>query len=194
MGTLKVDKLTGRLGSTASAPITLSGDIATLGSGIVFPAGHVVQVVNVINSNSWTDNPSSAWIDIPTFNVSIVPNFTSSKILIMLHVQGQGRGGTNSAHFRVLRDSTTAVGVGDQEGSTRIRSSISAQSKDDYSLESGSTTILDTPTIPSTPVSIAYKVQVYSNNTVYVNRDYTFGDNATTVVNASTMTLMEIAG
>ena len=162
--------------------------------GSSVPAGTVLQVVNVINSNSWSDDPDSAWIDVPTFNISIVPKFTGSKILIMLHVQGQGRGGTNSAHFRVLRDSTTAVGVGDQEGSSRVRSSISAQSHDDYSLESGSTTILDTPTIPSTPVSIAYKVQAYSNNTVYVNRPHTFGDDATTVVNASTMTLMEIAG
>jgi len=68
MGTLKVDKVTGRLGSTASAPITLSGDTATfgdinmstgksiknaagtallteagaLGSGVTFPNGHQI--------------------------------------------------------------------------------------------------------------------------------------------------------
>ena len=44
MSTLKLDKITGRLGVGGDvSPITLSGDTATLGSGITFPAGHVIQ-------------------------------------------------------------------------------------------------------------------------------------------------------
>ena len=39
--TLKVDNIVGTSGT--SAPITLSGDAATLGSGVTFPAGHVIQ-------------------------------------------------------------------------------------------------------------------------------------------------------
>ena len=42
---LFVDNITGKTGTSGSAPITLSGDTATLGSGVTFPTGHVIQVV-----------------------------------------------------------------------------------------------------------------------------------------------------
>ena len=40
--TLKVDNIIATDGTTA--PITLSGDAATLGSGVTFPAGHIIQI------------------------------------------------------------------------------------------------------------------------------------------------------
>lgn len=40
--TLKVDNIIATDGTTA--PITLSGDAATLGSGVTFPTGHVIQI------------------------------------------------------------------------------------------------------------------------------------------------------
>ena len=46
--TLKVDNIIATDGTTA--PITLSGDAATLGSAVTFPAGHVIDVQsNFIN-------------------------------------------------------------------------------------------------------------------------------------------------
>jgi hypothetical protein len=38
---IKVDKLTGKSGTDASAPITLSGDTATLGTGVTIPAAGI---------------------------------------------------------------------------------------------------------------------------------------------------------
>ena len=49
---LFVDKITGKTGTSGSAPITLSGDTATLsGTGVTFPAGHIIQVVNATITN-----------------------------------------------------------------------------------------------------------------------------------------------
>ena len=46
MSTLRVDNITGRLDDTTiNQPITFSANTATLNSGVVFPAGHVLQVV-----------------------------------------------------------------------------------------------------------------------------------------------------
>ena len=40
---LFVDKITGKTGTSGGAPITLSGDTATLsGTGVTFPAGHII--------------------------------------------------------------------------------------------------------------------------------------------------------
>ena len=42
---LFVDNITGKTGTSGSAPITLSGNVATLsGTGVTFPAGHIIQV------------------------------------------------------------------------------------------------------------------------------------------------------
>ena len=46
--TLKVDNIIATDGTTA--PITLSGDAATLGSAVTFPAGHVLQVVTTVDN------------------------------------------------------------------------------------------------------------------------------------------------
>jgi len=43
--TIKTNNITGFSGGAGSAPITLSGDTATLsGTGVTFPTGHVIQV------------------------------------------------------------------------------------------------------------------------------------------------------
>ena len=47
---LFVDNITGKTGTSGSAPITLSGNAATLGSGVTFPTGHVIQVTSQPNS------------------------------------------------------------------------------------------------------------------------------------------------
>ena len=49
---LFVDKITGKTGTSGGAPITLSGNAATLsGTGVTFPAGHIIQVVNATITN-----------------------------------------------------------------------------------------------------------------------------------------------
>ena len=44
MSKIYVDEITGFEGTETGAPIALSGDTATLGSAVTFPAGHVIQV------------------------------------------------------------------------------------------------------------------------------------------------------
>ena len=57
MSKIYVDEITGFEGTETGAPITLSGDTATLGSGatlgsaVTFPAGHIIQIVNATITN-----------------------------------------------------------------------------------------------------------------------------------------------
>ena len=60
--TIKTNNITGFSGGAGSAPITLSGDTATLsGTGVTFPAGHIIQSIYnpTIASNS-SDHTSEA--------------------------------------------------------------------------------------------------------------------------------------
>ena len=47
---LFVDNITGKTGTSGSAPITLSGNVATLGSGVIFPSGIIDNAAVVQNS------------------------------------------------------------------------------------------------------------------------------------------------
>jgi hypothetical protein len=96
MSELKVNKLTGITGTSAGAPITLSGDTATLGtgvtigSGVTFPAGTVLQVVGVMDSAiDYTTGLIPTDDTIPqntegkeAFTLAITPSNANNKLLI----------------------------------------------------------------------------------------------------------------
>ena len=58
---LFVDNITGKTGTSGSAPITLSGNAMTLGSAVTFPSGHVVQTIHEQYHES-TDQTSYATV------------------------------------------------------------------------------------------------------------------------------------
>ena len=49
---LFVDNITGKTGTSGGAPITLSGDTATLGSGVTFPTDHIIQVKSTTKTDT----------------------------------------------------------------------------------------------------------------------------------------------
>ena len=65
MSTLRVDNITGRLDDTTiNQPISFSANTATLNSGVVFPAGHIIDVhsnfVNPAGSHVITNSGNQA--------------------------------------------------------------------------------------------------------------------------------------
>jgi hypothetical protein len=84
MSTLKLDKITGRLGvGGENSPITLSGDTVTLGSGVTFPSGHIIQtktdtydMPEVVITTTADDHLGS------NLEVTITPSSTSNILLV----------------------------------------------------------------------------------------------------------------
>lgn len=67
MSTLRVDNITGRLDDTTiNQPITFSANTATLNSGVVFPAGHIIQTTH----NSYFSGYSATTTSATTAKVS----------------------------------------------------------------------------------------------------------------------------
>ena len=102
--TLKVDNIIATDGTTA--PITLSGDAATLGSAVTFPAGHIIQVTSLATTSTAVTLTSS-WAAIG-LSQSITPISSSSKILIQCQIcQQQYRDGYETfGAIKLLRGST----------------------------------------------------------------------------------------
>ena len=171
---------------------------------INFPEGtqnlpsHIVQVKQSIKTDVTTTN-SVGTFDISGLSVSITPNASDSKILVLSNVCGHthnGQGGVWQIK-RTVSGSSTTLSLADSS-SSRMRSSFSGHL---YTGDGGgaaqimmsaSASILDSP---NTTSAITYQVVMISRGTnLYcVNRtegDYNSDDNTRGV---STITVMEVA-
>ena len=148
----------------------------TLGTGTVFPAGAVLQVVSGTYSTSAT-SVSGTYAD-TGLTASITPRSASSKILVFANQQGCQKYGANTGlGLKLFRGATELAKF---EGQLGINSDTA------YSENNGGCgiTYLDSP---STTSATAYKTQF--NNRSSTGTVGIQADSAT-----STITLMEIAG
>ena len=160
-------------------PLTLdgNGDILGLVAGAlpanVIGAGAVLQVVNATYSTE-TSTSSSTYSD-SGLSASITPSSSSSKILVIVDVQGGKTTGLTGLDLKLLRGSTDLIIFAKASGYNGGTS---------YNLVgSSSCCYLDSP---ATTSSTTYKVQLASNANVSTAR---INDNSS----VSTITLMEIA-
>ena len=114
MSSLTVQNIQGSASSSNTINVAsghkMSGNV-THGTGSVFPAGHVIQVVHVLFSDS-TSISSSTFTDVTGATLTITPKFASSKIYLEtdlgVYVVVSG---SNYAYggSKVLRGSSTEV-------------------------------------------------------------------------------------
>jgi len=157
------------------------------GSQPVFAAaggGKIGQVFNVIFTGTQEIDSTPTWVDITSLSQAITPAATSSKILV--HYTVSVSGASDSA-TRILRDST-ALAIGDAEGSNRGRVTQDGANRNNAECETHSFTYLDSP---STTSAVTYKVQGVGA-TININRSQADSDDFTYFRSASSLTLMEV--
>ena len=177
---------------------------ADLASGAItagaLPTGSILQVVQTVNSGVESTTVQDTYEDLPGMSLSITPASTDSKILITVSI---GRIGTNASsqrqtNFRLMRG-TTAIALGDQLGSNRMRGTMSSgnifEGNIAYTVGGIGFTFLDSP---STTSATTYKVQWGGQNgdTHYINRAAATTDSvdAPYCTTISSITAMEVAG
>lgn len=171
-----------------------SGQVTgTLGSATVFPAHHIIQIIQATNT---TQKIVTGTWEATSFSVTITPSATSSKILIMAGIQ-------------LMTRRSSSADAGDAEGKCKIYSNgaaggdgsgtfagVSNEQKlrgYDYGTTGASPDGLLLNTVlavnwldsPSLDVPIIYKIYVKHQT----GEDTRFNDGG-----GSTMTLMEVAG
>jgi len=181
-GTLPVG-VTGGSGLTALGTVT-AGNLSN--TAIVYPAGHVGQVLSTTKTDTFSVN-SRSYSAITGLSVAITPSATSSKILVIVSLQGVS---SNRGYAVILRDSTE-IGVGATEGDRTSGSFGEFYSGDGTRLDSTSASVLDSPSSVS---AITYSVSCLTttSSVFYVNRSTTDTDSATYSRSASTITVMEV--
>ena len=151
--------------------------------------GGIIQTVSTTKTDTFSTS-SSSMTDITGLSATITPSSNSSKILVFVHVTGNGNGSTR-VNFRMMRGST-AIGIGDANGD-RVRTfgGIFAPNNDNTT-ETVSAVHLDSP---ATTSATTYKVQVTqgTGQTVYVNRSDSYSNHSTHNSGTSSITLMEVS-
>jgi hypothetical protein len=173
------------------------------GRPMVNTTGGILQVVQVTKTDAMVAVAGAIWANVPgqggsgSFQATITPSSTSSKILIIVDMKGAGVAGSTVIRSRLLRGSTP-IYYGDAGGSSPQGISqfycTDAASGAYYVAQLGGS-YLDSP---ATTSAVTYNMQYGSDNTgttSYINR--TQGNRGTAyddILCAASIILMEIAG
>lgn len=178
----------GSIDSTASFP-TKSAN-----SGNTSAGGHILQVQQIVKLDGFTTS-SSSFIDVTGMSVKITPTSSSSKILVMIHLN-YGGSVNIYGNAKVLRDSTvistSTAASGNQINSTFAFGKENSSSAE-YKLHLGCYNFLDSPSSTS---ELTYKLQVMTNDstrTITVNRPYNYNDASYISGGTSSITVMEVS-
>ena len=178
-------------------PTIISGDtgVNQITAGAIekadLPTGSVLQVVSTVKSDTFTTT-SGSYVDVTGLSVSITPTSATSKILVLIQINGSQEVGAGRTSLKLLRGSTV-IDAGDVAGSRTP--ALGGFSSIDSTVPSApvSGNFLDSP---ATTSSTTYKIQVAmaaGSGTAYINRTQSDADNANQIRMASTITVMEIA-
>jgi hypothetical protein len=158
------------------------------GAGSTYAPGHVVQVVSVTKTDTFTTT-SGTFTDVPGLAATITPISASSKIVILLDY-GTVDGSTSIIIIGDVTRGGTPIGVGDAAGS-RVQAGWSVLTEAALNPISVAYSFLDSP---NTTSATTYQARIRRNQgTIYVNRTNNDTDSSTFPRSVSTITLMEIA-
>jgi hypothetical protein len=190
-------------GGSGLSGMTSLGTVTTgtLGSGVTFPAGHVLQTLQAYKTSTWSTS-SSGYQDVTGLSVTITPSSTSSKLLITSAISGFSQGGHGGVW--TLRDGSTPIGrAGSQVGDDAVGSrSLQSFSGHFYTGDASGTAQMLYNAVacylysPATTSAVTLKVSSNQagTNQIKINYQETDTDNADISRGVSHITVQEIQG
>ena len=170
--------------------------LSTNGSGALswIGAGKILQIVSTAKTDTFSTTTQTAWTDVTGFNVSITPQSSSNKVLVIASYYCSITGASGGYYQKLVRGSTD-ICIGDAAGS-RLRASSGTYVNSNFNggaISSQQIVFLDSP---STTSSTTYKLQAYliaGTHTWQFNIPYADTDSSSYARFASTITAMEVA-
>ena len=182
MSTLTVKELSAPTGEVIKIAAGKTLDLNSQGTLILptvpsakMPTGSVIQVVNMTDGTNNTSS-SNSWAE-STITLNITPQFSSSKILVQVHIVGANKSNNTYLGLRLLRVNPNAV-LSQFENQFMYNAGTGQESGGGTGI-----TYLDSPNSTN---ALTYKVQFRSGENTS-NAQFNIGG-------TSSMTLQEIQG
>lgn len=162
------------------------------GQKILGSTGSILQVVQVVKSDTFSTTSTGSWIDVTGLTATITPNSATNKILMRVTMTISANPVNVVGALRLVRNST-AIGVGD--ATSNHLQATHGGTRGLYDTNGAVSVIMEYLDSPLTTSATIYKVQFYGwdGSTWYVNRMGNDSDNALGPRCISTITLMEVA-
>ena len=159
--------------------------------------GGIVQVVSVTKTDAYTSTSTSTVEDVTGLTVTITPKFSTSKLLIQVHVAvtaSTNWGGQALLLAKVVGGSTSYPFRGDSSGSaTRGTFPVTGSGANGGYPDLLTGSFLDSA---GSTNAITYKIQHIdesTNNDIYINRETHGATGAGQVISTSGITIMEVS-
>ena len=164
--------------------------------------GGIIQVVQVVKSDSESLTSTDTEQLITGMEASITPKFATSKVLVQI-VLNASVGGSFAAHYAVLKRGSTSICIGDTGNAGQSRATLSLQTPHHFSTSNSNLygpgqsciNFLDSPATTSAVTYGLYHRDASgggASNYLYINRG-AGNDQAYYNRTASTITLMEVS-
>ena len=180
--------------TTADSGATVAN--ATLASTTIFPAGHVLQTLSGVKTDSFTTTSSyadgSGGATITGLSVSITPTSTSNKILVTTHLNGAHALNVNRVMATLYRG-TTKIAVGGSVGSRQQVTGGFAGSHATIIHQPITVTFLDSPSSTSA-LTYTWKIGTHGSGTAYINRSEQDNNESIAGRTMSSIVVQEIKG
>ena len=181
-----------QIGGVALASHDSGTDKVSLDSGTVFPAGHVLNVVQAVETET-DDTTSGSFEQCAGLSVTIIPSSMSSKILVLCDVNLGNHVADYFTHYRIVRD-TTPIHIGDAAGD-RVRATGVYRDGSPQTIGNLGGKYLDSPNKDTATIyKIEWRVETGGGSVGYLNRTMSDTDNTVYPRTASSITVMEISG
>lgn len=182
-GTIKLSR--GNVGSTTQDVISVNA-----AGEVSFPAtgsfGKILQVVQTVITAP-TSTTSTSFVNLSGFTASITPSSASNKVLVIATING---GGSSNAFYRLARNGTDTIFLGDAAGSTVQSSATDAYVNTNSFMHCASIVYLDSPSSTS---SVTYTITAKCfTGTLYLNGSYSGANQVYATRSPSSITLMEV--
>jgi len=174
MSTIVVKEISAPAGQVIKVAAGKTLDLHSQGT-TKMPTGSVIQVVNMSNSTNNTSS-SISWAE-STITLNITPQFSTSKILVQIHIVGTNKSNNTYLGLRLLRVNPNAV-LSQFENQFMYNAGTGQESGGGTGI-----TYLDSPNSTN---ALTYKVQFRSGENTS-NAQFNIGG-------VSSMTLQEIQG
>tara|TARA_B100001989_G_scaffold249651_1_gene225334 strand:- start:39 stop:587 length:549 start_codon:yes stop_codon:yes gene_type:complete len=160
--------------------------------------GGVIQVVSVTKTDAYTSTSTSTAEDVTGLTVTITPKFSTSKLLVMVHVSctaSNNYGGHALLLAKVVGGTTTYPFRGDATGSsTRGTFAVGGYPDANYGYpDTLSGTFLDDAGSTSATTYKIQHIDESTNNAIYINREYHGTGGAGQSITTSGITVMEVS-
>ena len=155
---------------------------------------NIVQVIQTVKTGTYTSSGSTGVFVVTGMSAVITPKATSSKVLIIMSINGDNQKDNDGGGFRIYRNSThlsgaTAPGSGNRY---TVNTTFGSNSNRDQSGMNKNFFYLDSP---NTTSSTTYELYINKTSTDrwYLNRGQVDANQSDDPRMISTVTLMEVA-